>query len=120
MAQGPVERFARRRFSHFVLYGGGAASDAWSQILADVLDTPVQQAERPQYVAAVGAGLLAFQRLGLLGFDDFASRLAIRRVYEPQPANRALYAARAAQFVHAFRRTRPLFRALNDTEDVRE
>jgi len=117
--KGPVERFARRRFSHFVLYGGGAASDAWSQILADVLDTPVQQAERPQYLAAVGAGLLAFQRLGLLGFDDFASRLAIRREYEPDPANRALYAARAEQLVEAFRRTRPLFRALNDMEASR-
>jgi xylulokinase len=112
----PVERFARRRFSHFVLYGGGAASDAWSQIMADVLDTPVQQAERPQFVAAVGAGLLAFQRLGLLGFDDFASRLAIRREYEPNPADRALYEARAGQFVQAFKRTRPLFRALNEME----
>jgi len=112
----PVERFARRRFSHFVLYGGGAASDAWSQIMADVLDTSVQQAERPQFVAAVGAGLLAFQRLGLLGFDDFASRLAIRREYEPNPANRALYQARAGQFVQAFKRTRPLFRALNEME----
>jgi xylulokinase len=112
----PVERFARRRFSHFVLYGGGAASDAWSQILADVLDAPVHQAERPQYVAAMGAALLAFQRIGLLGFDDFAGRLAIRRVYEPDPANRTMYEARAAQFVRAFSRTRPLFRALNDTE----
>ena len=112
----PVERFASRRFSHFVLYGGGAASNAWSQIMADVLDTPVRQAESPQYVAAVGAGLLAFQRLGLLGFDDFASRLAIRREYHPQPANRALYDERAVQFVKAFKRTRRLFHALNDTE----
>ena len=112
----PVERFARRRFSHFVLYGGGAASDAWAQILADVLDAPVHQAERPQYVAAVGAGLLAFQRLGLLGFEDFASRLAVRRVYEPDPGHRALYDARAEQLVQAFRRTRPVFRALNDRE----
>jgi xylulokinase len=117
--KGPVERFAKRRFSHFVIYGGGAASDAWSQIVADVLDTPVQQAERPQYVAAVGAALLAFQRLGLLNFDDFASRLAIRRKYEPNPANRALYEARAGQFVEAFKRTRPLFRALNDRETSR-
>jgi len=112
----PVERFARRRFSHFVLYGGGAASDAGAQILADVLDAPVHQAERPQYVAAVGAGLLAFQRLGLLGFENFASRLAVRRVYEPDPGHRALYDARAGQFVEAFRRTRPLFHTLNDME----
>jgi xylulokinase len=112
----PVERFAGRCFSHFVLCGGGAASDAWSQIVADALDAPVHQPEQPQYVAAVGAGLLAFQRLGLLGFEDFASRLAIRRVYEPNPANRPLYRARAGQFVRAFKRTRPLFRMLNQVE----
>ena len=115
----PVEHFTGRRFSHFVLYGGGASSDAWSQILADALDRPVHQTERPQNVAAVGAGLLAFQRLGLLGFEDFESRVAIRRVYEPQPEYRALYQARAGQLIEAFRRTRPLFRALNDMETRR-
>jgi xylulokinase len=115
----PVEKFAGRRFSHFVLYGGGAASDAWSQIMADALDRPVHQTERPQSVAAIGAGLLAFERLGLLGFDDFASRVAIHRVYEPRLAHRELYQARAGQLVEAFRRTRPLFRALNDTETDR-
>jgi xylulokinase len=110
----PVEKFAKRRFSHFVVYGGGAASDAWSQILADVLDAPVRQAASPQYVPALGAGLLAFQRLGLLGFDDFASRLAIRREYQPRVAHRALYDARAAQLVEAFKCTRSLFGAMND------
>jgi xylulokinase len=111
--RGPVERFAKRSFSHFVFYGGAAASDAWAQIMADVLDAPVRQAKHPQYVTCLGAGLLAFQRLGLLGFDDFAARIPIEREYEPNPANRALYAHLADRFVDAFRRTQPLFRALN-------
>jgi xylulokinase len=111
--RGPVERFAKRRLSHFVLYGGAAASDAWSQIIADVLDAPVHQADNPHYAVATGAGLLAFQRLGLIGFDDIAGRTAVRREFEPNPAHRALYLERAAQFVRAFERTRPVFRALN-------
>jgi xylulokinase len=111
--RGPVERFARRSLSHFVFYGGAAESDAWSQILADVLDAPVHQAQHPQYVTCLGAGLLAFQRLGLLGFDEFEARLPVARRYEPDPANRALYDHLAAQFVETFRRTRPVFRALN-------
>jgi xylulokinase len=114
--RGPVERFAKRRFSHFVLYGGAAASDAWAQILADVLDAPVDQARDPQYVACRGAALLAFQRLGLLGFDEFANRVPIARRFEPNPAHRSLYDHLSKQFVDAFRRTRPLFHALNRPE----
>jgi xylulokinase len=111
--KGPVEAFARRSFSHFSFYGGGAESDAWSQIMADVLEAPVHQLATPQYTTCVGAGLLAFQRLGLLDFADFAGRIAIRRVYDPNPAHRAVYEDMSRQLVEAFRRTRPVFRALN-------
>jgi len=111
--KGPVERFAKRRFSHFVFYGGGAESDAWSQILADVLGTPVRQMSNPQYATCLGAGLLAFQRLGRLGFADFAALVPIRRVYEPNAANREVYDEMSAQLVSAFTKTRPIFRALN-------
>jgi len=111
--RGPVERFAKRRFDHFLFYGGAAESDQWSQVMADVLDAPVHQAEHPQYVTCLGAGLLAFQRLGLLGFDEFSSRVPIRRKYEPDPAHRATYEALSARFVEAFARLRPVFRAMN-------
>jgi xylulokinase len=114
--RGPVEAFAKRDISHFIFYSGGAVSDAWAQIMADVLDAPVHQAKDPQYVTCRGAALLAFQRLGLLGFDEFESRIPVRRKYEPNPANRALYEHLAAQFVETFRRTRPIFRALNRPE----
>jgi xylulokinase len=109
----PVEKFSKRPISHFVFYGGGAESDAWSQIMADVLEAPVHQMENPQYATCVGAGLLAFQRLGMLGFDEFEARVPIRRVCEPNPANRSLYDERSEEFIKAFKRTRPIFRALN-------
>jgi len=114
--RGPVERFAKRRFSHFVFYGGGATSGAWAQILADVLDAPVHQVRDPGYVTCRGAALLAFQRLGMLGFDEFASRVPIARHFEPNPAHRSLYDHLAARFVESFRRTRPIFHALNRPE----
>ena len=111
--RGPVEKFAKRKFSHFVFYGGAAASDAWAQIMADVLDAPVHQAEHPQYITCLGGALLAFQRLGLLAFDDFKALVPIRRVCEPNPENRRLYDEMSAQFVNVFKSTRPIFRALN-------
>ena len=114
--KGSVEKFARREMTHFVFYGGAAGSDTWAQILADALDAPVQQVENPDLLVARGAAMLAFQRLGLLGFEDIASRVVIRREYHPDPARRALYADRAARLVEAFKRTRPMFRALNDED----
>lgn len=112
----PVERFARRSFSHFLFYGGGAESDAWSQIMADVLEAPVHQLAEPQYATCRGAALLAFQRLGLLGFDEFRSRVAVRRVYDPNAAHRRLYEDLSARLVDAFRATRPIVHALGERE----
>jgi xylulokinase len=114
--RGPVERFTKRSFSHFVYQGGGAESDAWSQIMADVLGAPVHQMEDPQYAPCLGGGLLAFERLGLLSFDDFERLVPIRRIYEPNAANRAVYDEMFGQFVRAFKSVRPIFRTLNRVE----
>lgn len=111
--QGPVEKFAKRKFTHFLYYGGGAESDAWSQIMADVLNAPVHQLADPQYATCAGAGLLAFERLGLLGFNDFQERVQILRVYEPNPAHRAVYDEMSEILVQAFKATQPIFRRLN-------
>jgi len=113
----PVERFTGRSFTHFLYYGGGAESAAWSQIMADVLGAPVHQLENPRFTTCVGEALLAFQRLGLLGFEDFRRLVAVRRVYEPDPGTRGVYADSFARFTMAFERTRPLFRARNTPQE---
>jgi xylulokinase len=114
--RGAVERFAKRKISHFLYQGGGAESDAWSQIMADVLGAPVHQTENPRFVPCLGGGLLAFQRLGMLDFDDFERRVPIRRVYEPNEANRAVYDDLFERFVRAFKSVRAIFRTLNRVE----
>jgi xylulokinase len=114
--RGAVERFAKRSITHFVYQGGGAESDAWSQIMADVLGAPVHQMEDPQYVPCLGGGLLAFERLGMLSFDDIESLVPIRRIYEPNEANRAVYDDLFGQFVRVFKSVRPIFRSLNRVE----
>jgi xylulokinase len=111
--EGPVAAFAKRRFSHYVFYGGGAESDVWSQILADVLGKPVHQMQNPQYATCVGIALLAFQRLGFLGFDEFERRVPIRAKYDPNRANKAVYDEMSGLLVQSFKATQPIFRALN-------
>ena len=109
-----VEKFLKRRLTHLMFYGGGAQSDQWSGILADVLGLPIHRLANPRYANALGGGLLAFERLGLLGLDDFAARATIDRVFEPRPEHAPCYDRLFEQFVAAFTATRPICRALQD------
>lgn len=108
-----VEDFAGRRLSHLVFYGGGALSDAWSQIMADVFQKPVHQLADPRLVTCRGLGLLGFQRHGLIEYGDFEGLAPTRRIYEPRRELSACYAELFTQFVRAFKSNRKLFHALN-------
>jgi xylulokinase len=116
--RGPVEKFAKRTFSHYSIYGGGARSDLWCQIMADVLGSPVHQLENCDYTVSVGSGLLAFERLGDLGFNDISGLVRTRREFDPDPRNTATYDALHEQFVKAFKATKPIYRALNTRQGV--
>jgi xylulokinase len=118
--RGPVERFAKRTFSHYSIYGGGARSDVWCQIMADVLGAPVHQLENCDYTVSVGSGLLAFERLGEVDFDDISGCVRTRREFEPDPHNTATYDALHEQFVKAFKATKPIYRALNRNPGTNE
>ncbi len=111
--QGGVERFIGRHLSHIVFYGGGALSDGWSQILADVLDLPIHQLADCRYANCLGGALLAFERLGMLSLDDFEGLVRVKQVFEPAPAHRARYDELFQQFVAAYRANRPICHALN-------
>lgn len=105
--------FTGRSFGHYTLYGGGALSPTWSQIIADILQTPVHRMARPRLVNCTGLGMLAFQRLGRVGYDEIARRVPIEKIHEPNPALRALYEEKGALLESAFKRNRPLFRQMN-------
>lgn len=90
-----VERFVRRggprRFDHLNFIGGGARSDLWCQILADVLDRPIHRVADPALANVRGAGLLAAVALGRRRWDDVPELVAIDRRFEPDPATRDVY-----------------------------
>ncbi len=109
----PVEKFVKRQFSHVVFYGGGASSDVWSQIMADVLDVPVHQLANPRHANSLGTGLFGLERLGVIGIDDLVRIPQVRDVFEPDPEVTGLYNELSERFGEAFKRTRPLFAKLN-------
>jgi xylulokinase len=106
-----VEKFAGRSFSHLLFYGGGAQSAEITQIMADIFQLPIHRVAQPDYTVARGAAFLAFQRLGILSYDDFEARLSIQAVVEPRQELADMYAGRFKQFLAAFKKTRTLFKS---------
>jgi sugar (pentulose or hexulose) kinase len=104
-----VEALTERTNDELVFAAGGADSDGWAQILADVCDRPIRQLAEPRLTNCRGAAMLVFHRLGLLDLDDAGERLSVRRHYQPRPEHRELYDEQLARFVLAHERLRPLF-----------
>jgi xylulokinase len=108
-----VEKFIGRPFERLNFIGGGALSEVWCQILADVLGCQVRRVENPRNANAVGAALTAFAALGEIEVATIASLVKIAATYEPISANRAVYDRQFSMFMEAYKRMRPLYRRLN-------
>jgi xylulokinase len=109
----PVEKFLGRRVPALRLVGGGACSEVWCQIYADVLGVEVLQIQDPLQANARGAGLIAAAALGRIAWSDVPTLAAIRRRYTPNPAHRALYDERFAAFREIYQRMHRVYRRLN-------
>ncbi len=111
--QGPAEKFADRTFGHFVFYGGGAASDVWSQIMANVLRAPVHQLAAPGFANSVGTALYAFDQLGMADAGDLISLVDVRQVYQPDRATFGRYDQLYGALVESHKRFKPIVHRLN-------
>ena len=112
-SMGYVQKFTGRPFEALTFVGGGAQSDVWCQIFADVLNRPVKQAMDPIWANARGAALLAAMGLGYLRCEEIPGLVRHRQVYEPNPSHRALYDELYGQFLELHRRNRSIFARLN-------
>ena len=108
-----VEEFVEQRFDELLFSGGGAMSDMWSQIMADVIDRPVAQLADSRYVNNRGTAFVALVELGALRLTDIDKLCRIKRRYAPRREHRELYDKLFTQFVAAFEQNRPIFEALN-------
>ncbi|MCB8987275.1 MAG: xylulose kinase [Ardenticatenaceae bacterium] len=109
----PVVKFLGRSVPAINVVGGGAQSDVWCQIFADVLDTQIRQVRDPIYANARGAAWIAAVGLGQITFADVPGFVTFNREYEPDPANRALYDERFAVFQQIYRQTKGIYKRLN-------
>ncbi|OGO52094.1 MAG: xylulose kinase [Chloroflexi bacterium RBG_16_68_14] len=108
-----VERFVKRRLDGINLIGGGALSELWCQIHADVLERTIRQVKDPRLANARGAAFAASVALGYLTFDDIPARVEITKTYHPNADNRGIYDELFAEFVNIYKNNRKAYARLN-------
>ncbi len=108
-----LERFAGGRCEPIRFIGGGASSQLWCQIMADVLDREIHQVVEPRACNARGAALLASLGLGHLSVDEIPDRVGVAERFEPTPAHRGVYDEQFEQFLLLYRKNAPIHRRMN-------
>ena len=90
--------------------GGGARSDVWLQILADVWGKTLRRRSLVDEANSLGAAVVAGVGVGLVDSFEAASGFSeVEAAFEPDPDAHDRYVARHAQFLDAYARLEPVF-----------
>ena len=108
-----AEKFTGRSFERMRFSGGGAQSDVWAQIHADILGVPIHQVDDPLNTTVRGTALLALVSLEHRALDEIPGIIKIKHVFEPDQANRSIYDRMYFQYRQLFRKNKKIFAALN-------
>ncbi|MBZ0279999.1 MAG: FGGY-family carbohydrate kinase [Anaerolineae bacterium] len=95
------------------LVGGGARSDTWSQILADVTGRTIEVVEHPENAGANGAALVCGVGLGVIRFEDVKRVVRVVKTFSPRTQFRALYDKQYAVYQQLHKHNKKLFKLLN-------
>ena len=109
----PVEKFLGRKVSVLNYVGGGAKSDVWCQIFADIMDLTVRQVNDPIQANARGAAFIAAVGLGYLNYEDIPIKVKIKNTYTPHPEHRPVYDRMFTEFVNFYKQNKAIYKRLN-------
>jgi len=96
------------------IIGGGAKSDLWCQIVADITNKKIHQVENPHHAGAKGIGLLASKTLGYINsFEDIKKYIKIQNSFFPNPDNRKLYDNLFKEFKNIYKQNKKWYTRMN-------
>ncbi|MCE4539801.1 FGGY-family carbohydrate kinase [Pelomonas sp. P7] len=116
----PFVKLLGREPGALTAVGGGAQSEVWCQIMADVTGQAIRQPIAPIQANAIGAAFIAGVGMGAMTFSDLAALRRTRRVYEPTSDLRQLYADKFEAFKEVRTRLAPLYHRLNAPSPARQ
>ncbi len=106
------EKFLRRPVPKVRILGGGAQSELWCQIYADVFGRPVEQVADPRNAQLRGVALWARICLGELTLDDVPGLVPVPESFVPTD-DAVVYARGYAEYRKLFGRLKGLYHRLN-------
>jgi len=108
-----VERYIKQPLDGLNFIGGGARSDLWCQMHADVCDRVIRRVAEPQHANTRGAAFVAWLALGRQTLDELNRAVTIEREFHPDPAARREYAPLYAEFLKLYKAHKPIHARLN-------
>jgi xylulokinase len=108
-----VEKFAGRELESLAFIGGGANSDQWAQIHADVLGREIRQVADPVLANVRGAAFITLVALGRVRVEQIPDMVEIRRTFTPDPSTASEYDVLFREFVTLYKQTKGIFKRLN-------
>ena len=108
-----VEKLAGKKLDPLNMIGGGAVSDVWCQIYADVLNRTIRRVKNPIQSNAKGAAFVASVGLGYITFEDISQLTEFSHIFHPNPDNRAIYDKLFKQFIEIYKKNRKIYHSLN-------
>ena len=96
------------------IIGGGAQSDVWCQIFADITKHRINRVREPQEAGAIGAAMLAWLALKRVSTaEEIKQKIQIDREFVPNTALAGLYDGRFAMFQDLYHRTKAWYAKMN-------
>ena len=108
-----VEKFVGRRMNPLHIVGGGAVSNLWCQIHADILNRSIKQVKDPIQTNVRGAAFIASVALGFIEFEDIPKYVEIKNNFEPNPQNRKIYDDMFQEYLNIYKYNKDIYKRLN-------
>jgi xylulokinase len=94
--------------------GGGATSELWCQIMADITNRKINQVEDAQQAGAKGIALLASMSLGYIkSFEEIKNYIKIKNSFQPNPEHRELYDTMFKEFKNIYKQNKKWYKRMN-------
>jgi len=94
--------------------GGGATSDLWCQIMADITNRQINQVADAQQAGAKGIALLASMSLGYIdSFEEIKKYIKIKNKFVPNQDNRNLYDKMFTEFKNIYKQNKKWYKRMN-------
>ena len=96
------------------IIGGGAQSNVWCQIFADVLNRKIKQVKNPIQANARGAAFIASVGLGFIDWNDIPKYTEYSNIFTPNQENREIYDTLFREYINIYKTTRKMYKRLNE------